>query len=178
MEAAEWAIVAANVVLLGVFAVPMAGALRRTLRPSGRLGWWVMAAMAVYLAEAAAFSASMATNIIPFALALVWGLWLRRRLKQAGTDRATSKRLAKRFALYTCLPAISLAVVFVFLPFSDWNVFSVADGRRFGIPELVPWPMNTVLGFFAAVIGSAVVVKVFLTIALAVPKCAHVKVKL
>lgn len=119
----------------------------------------------MYLAECVAFSASMATNVLGFALAVPWGLVLRRKL--APLVPKERLRLAVRVALYTALPAISFASVLPLLVIGGWDPLSAEAGHEFGVPDFVPWPFCTVAGFFAAVIGSAVVVKTAVTTALA-----------
>jgi len=79
------------------FAWPLAGLLvRLRIKPTRRLSLFV-ALIAVYLVKAAAFSASMGTDVLSIVLAFVWGLtlpyWLRgstaseeRQLKCASQD--------------------------------------------------------------------------------------------
>ena len=119
----------------------------------------------IYLAECFAFSASMGTNVLSFALAVPWGFLFRRWVRSL--DEPQAKTLVVRLALYTCLPAVSFLAVFVTLMVSGWPVFTSEGGHRFGIPDVVPWPLCTVAGFFAAVVGSAVVVKTAVTAVIA-----------
>jgi hypothetical protein len=153
-----------NAVLAVGFGVPLA---RRLAAGRGRrtLARWLAALGGMYLAECVAFAASMATNVLGFALAVPWGLVLRRKL--AALAPKERLRLAVRVALYTTLPAISFASAFVLVVLGGWNPWSVEAGHKFGVPHFVPWPLCSVAGFFAAVIGSAVVVKTAVTTALA-----------
>lgn len=155
-----------NAVLAVGFGVPLA----RRLGRSGRGRWsavlWLAALGGIYLAEAAAFSASMGTNLLSFALAVVWGVVLRRKL--AALPPKDRFRSAVAFSLYTALPAISFASVLPHLVAGGWDLFSAEAGHEFGVPEFVPWPFCTVAGFLAALIGSAVIVKTAVTTALAV----------
>jgi hypothetical protein len=129
---------------------------------------WLAALAGVYLAECAAFAASMGTNVWSFVLAVVWGLVMRRKL--AARAPKERRRLAVRFSLYTSLPAISFTSVIPLLAAGGWNFFSAEAGYRFGVPGFVPWPLCTMAGFFAAVIGSAVVVKTVVTTAIVVTR--------
>jgi hypothetical protein len=47
-----------------------------------------------------------------------------------------------------------------------WSVTDAAAGQRFGVPEFVPWPVNTILGFCLAVAFVTAVLKVGLTVAI------------
>lgn len=162
-------LVITNAVLAGGFGVPLA---RRLAARGGRrrVALWLAALGGIYLAECFAFAASMATNVLGFVLAVVWGLVLRRKL--AALAPKERLRLAVRFSLYTCLPAISFASVLPLLAAGGWNLLTVEAGHRFGVPDFVPWPLATLAGFFAAVIVSAVVIKTAITTAVAVIRTA------
>lgn len=140
---------------------------RRMARGRGRkaLVGWLLGLGGMYVVECAAFSASMATNVLGFALAVVWGLVLRRKLAPLPWRERVGS--AAWVALYTCLPAVSFASVLPWLAVEGWALWSRQAGYEFGVPEIVPWPFCTVAGFFAAVIGSAVVVKTVVTTAIA-----------
>jgi len=107
----------------------------------------------------------MGTNVLGFALAAVWGVVFGRKLK--ALPRRALVRSAVWLSVYTALPAISFASVFVLLVVGGWPVLTTEGGRRFGVPEFVPWPFSTVAGFFTALIGSAVVGKTAITAAVA-----------
>jgi len=64
---------------------------------------------------------------------------------------------------FTTLPAVSFLSVFVVMLVGGWPVFTPEGGYEFGVPEFIPWPFCTVAGFFAACVGSAVVVKTAVT---------------
>ena len=121
---------------------------------------WFLKLLGVYLAECVAFSASMATNVLGFCLALVWGVVFGRRLTY---QRRETARTAVLVSLYTCLPAVSFLSVLLLLALNGWSILTPEAGRRFGVPGFVPWPLCTLLGFFLAVSLSAVVVKTTLT---------------
>ncbi|MHC4337377.1 MAG: hypothetical protein ACYSTG_05430 [Planctomycetota bacterium] len=40
---------------------------------------------------------------------------------------------------------------------------SVAEGGKLGIPGFVPWPLNTILGFYVVPVMCAVVFKIVVT---------------
>jgi uncharacterized membrane protein YiaA len=125
-------------------------------RPESRrsVGSWVLLVLGIYVAECVAFSASMATNILGYCLAFVWGILFARRLQA---------REVLLLSLYTCLPAVSFLSLLALLAVGGWPLLSVEGGRRFGIPAFVPWPFCTLLGFFLAVSASAAVFKTAIT---------------
>jgi hypothetical protein len=67
------------------------------------------------------------------------------------------------FALYSGLPAASFLSVPVLAALSGRHILSAEFGFQFGIPEFVPWPFNTILGFCGAVVLVTVVLKVVIT---------------
>ena len=129
---------------------------RLAARPESRrsANSWLLAVLGVYVTECVAFSASMATNILGYCLAFVWGVLFARHLQA---------REMLLLALYTCLPAVSFLSVLVLLFVGGWPLLSVDDGRRFGIPAFVPWPFCTLLGFVLTVSASATVSKTAIT---------------
>ncbi|MCJ7544989.1 MAG: hypothetical protein MUP47_10610 [Phycisphaerae bacterium] len=164
MTAVTLALGITNASLVLGFGVPLA---RRLAAGKGRRGLaaWLAALGGIYLAECAAFSASMGTNVLGFALAAVWGLVFRRKL--AALPSGQRLRTALGVSLSTCLPAISFASVLPLVVAGGWNLLAAEAGYKFGVPRFVPWPFCTIAGFFAAVIGSALVVKTVITTALA-----------
>jgi hypothetical protein len=139
----------------------------------GRTWKWLIAFWGIYLAEGVAFSASMATNVLNFALAVVWGFVFSRWVR--GLDQKTARKIIVRLTLYTCLPAVSFLSVFVLMIIGGWPVFTSQGGYKFGVPDFVPWPFCTVTGFFAACVGSAVVVKTAVTMVIALRRMARPK---
>jgi hypothetical protein len=137
-------------------AVPIARVLGEISGKSGSVVCYVVMLVAVYLAECAAFSAGMATQVFSIGLAFVWGvvlgLWLRRR--------STAQKVLKAafyWALYGSLPTVSFCS-FVLLSFviAGKSILSSEAGLDFGIPGFVPWPLNTILGFCVGLgIGTA-----------------------
>jgi len=51
----------------------------------------------------------------------------------------------------------------LFVWFAGWSITSAKAGADFGIPVLLPWPMNTILGFYAVLVSGAVVLKTLIT---------------
>jgi len=58
---------------------------------------------------------------------------------------------------------VSFALVPILMVFAGWSIVNVDDGLRFGIPQFVPWPVNTIMGFCIFVAGVAVLLKTIIT---------------
>lgn len=91
----------------------------------------------------------------------VWGKWLRGRVEP---HRLLGASLT--LSVYSSLPALSFMTIPIVTDFSGWNVLSSADGLRFGIPEFLhlPWPFDTILGFYSVMILAVVVFKVIISV--------------
>jgi hypothetical protein len=120
----------------------------------------------LYFVECAALVIGMGIPVFSVALAVVWGLLLGRWLRSRATPPARMKP-AIALALYSSLPAASFLALPALLLANGWDVVSVAGGARLGIPGFLPWPVNTVLGFYASCALGAVTLKLALTTALA-----------
>jgi hypothetical protein len=111
--------------------------------------------IAIYFVECVAFTAGMCTQVLTVALGFVWGvifgLWLR--------DIAPAKEVLKTaffVSLYGCLPTCSFAVILsAAWAISGKSLLNIEQAYKFGVPQFVPWPFNTVLGFcFGLAIGT------------------------
>jgi len=146
-------------------AVLLAGWLGRIIElPKTRFRYFILC-VGLYFMECVAFAAGMATQIFSIALAFIWGFtlgfWLRGKAP-------TSELLKSSFliSLYSCLPTCSvLLVVPLLMSIYGYSVLSAEQGLRFGIPDFLnlPWPLNTILGFFAAITLVTVIFKVVIT---------------
>jgi hypothetical protein len=116
----------------------------------------------------------MATQVCTLTLAIGWGIILGAWLPDA-THLARVWRPASLLAGYGSLPTVTFSLVIAVAWF--WNggpMLNAEAGRQFGIPEFVPWPLNTVLGFCVALGLGTVALKCVLT-ALAALGAAHRK---
>ena len=98
--------------------------------------------------------------VLAFAWGVVFSSWLR--------TRVMNRRVLKSsffLSLYSSLPAASFIVVPVLVWIGGGHILSAEEGVRFGIPEFLhlPWPLNTILGFYAALVIGAVVLKTLIT---------------
>jgi len=119
--------------------------------------------IAIYFVECVAFPMGMMTQVFSVGLAFVWGiifgLWLRGR----GPRRAILK-LALSLAFYGSLPTASFCVLIpVVWLVSGGHILSAEEGIGFGIPDFFLWPLNTILGFFTAILIGTVVFKALIT---------------
>ncbi|NIM48038.1 MAG: hypothetical protein GTO05_00140 [Gemmatimonadales bacterium] len=163
MDAAEYTIILVNLGLAAGCTFPVARLLARAGGNRRRVRRYCAMLIGVYVAEAVAFSAGMATNVFSVGLAVVWGTALGRWLRHSESPEREMLKTALCFSLYSCLPAISFLSVFLLVALAGWPILSADAGARFGVPAFVPWPANTLLGFFGIVIGSAVVLKTVIT---------------
>lgn len=165
MPHVESALVAANLAAGFGFAFPMAKLLAGVAgNPTKVFRCYVML-IGIYFLESAVLVIGMGIPVLNVGLAFVWGLvfgrWLRSR-----ASRKEAQRTSLWFSLYSSLPAISFILVPVFAAIGGWNIVSATDGVRFGIPEFLylPWPLNTILGFYVAIITVAVILKAVITV--------------
>jgi len=121
------------------------------------------ALIGAYFVESVAFAAGMGTNVFTIGMAFVWGVVLGMLFRKQEKEPLSILKATFAFSLYTCLPALSLLAVPCLLACCGWSVLSVEGGRNLGVPEFVPWPLNTVLGFSLAVALSPLVFKTAIT---------------
>jgi hypothetical protein len=167
VESAEYTILVLNLAFALGFGLPLAGRFARLAgKESGRMREFALL-LSAYLLESVAFAASMATNVLSVALAFVWGPVLANWFQRGGHEIDAVKGVVQRFAVYSSLPAVSLMCVPPAAALGGWSIVSVYDGARFGIPDFLFFPLNTILGFCFAVALSAAVCKVVITTATA-----------
>jgi len=167
VDSAELVILLLNVALALSFSIPLSRMFCRASVVGSDSHKTLGILLVVYLIESLAFMGSMATGIMSVALAIVWGALLGLKLRTKEPTRQAVLRLSGAFALYTSLPAMSFVSVPAACAVSGWSVRSVSAGHSFGIPEIVPWPMNTILGFCVAVAFGTMIMKLGLTVAIA-----------
>jgi hypothetical protein len=131
----------------------------------------------IYFAECVAFPMGMCTQIFTVSLSFVWGLvfglWLRENLQR---DRII--RLAILVAVYGSLPTASFCILITILKVIEGgNILSASEGTAFGIPDFLPWPFNSILGFSAALLAGTVILKIFVTYITASYVTRHFRMK-
>ncbi len=161
----ETALVVVNLLAGFGFAFPMAKVLAEMAGKHAKFFRYYVMLIGVYLLESVVLMMGMGIPVLNIGLAFVWGLvfgrWLRAR-----TTRSEALSTSYRFSLFSSLPAISFILVPVFAGLGGWNILSSSAGASFGIPEFLhlPWPINTILGFYLAVIIGTVVLKTVITV--------------
>jgi hypothetical protein len=121
----------------------------------------------IYFAECVAFPMGMCTQIFTVALSFVWGLIFGQGLRvsinpDSIRDRIT--RLAILVAVYGSLPTASFCILITVLKIIEGgNILSASEGTAFGIPDFLPWPFNSILGFSAALLIGTLILKIVVT---------------
>jgi hypothetical protein len=123
--------------------------------------------LGLYFLECIAFAFGMCTQVFTISISLVWGvllsLWLR-NIAPAGKIIKTCLYIA----LYGCLPTVSFAVLLLIIWVIAGNGFlNVEQAYNFGIPNFVPWPFNTMLGFCVALAAGTIILKASFTTGIA-----------
>ena len=118
----------------------------------------------LYFAECVAFAMGMCSQIFTVALSFVWTLVLVFWLKaQLNTNSLKTKiiRLAILIAIYGSLPTASFCILITGMKvIQGANILSASEGIAFGIPDFLPWPFNSILGFSAALLAGTLILKI------------------
>lgn len=149
--------------LLGLaFAIPLARHLRRLAGPPIKSRHYVVELLALYLVESLALAVAMGIPVLGVGLAVVWGIvlgnWLRDR-----APHAQARRTAELVAAYSCLPTISFLAIPVVLAVAGWSILSLTEASHLGIPDFLPWPLTTILGFYTIPSVVASILKIAIT---------------
>jgi hypothetical protein len=144
-------------------AVPIAGMMAKITEQQNKLKWFVTLLLGVYFLECFAFTFGMCTQILTFGLAVVWGvvlgLWWRGRVQSSKTVKATIL-----FSLYGCAPTLSFAFWLpVLWAINGLGLLNLEQADKFGIPQFVPRPFNTMLGFCAGLAIGTILIKILIT---------------
>jgi hypothetical protein len=146
--------------ILGAFLA--VGFARLTQKPNRFLKYLALS-LGLYFLECIAFAWSMGTQIFSIILSIEWGilfgLWLK--------GLAPQKRIIRQMffvSLYGCLPAVSFAAILLIVWVTSGNgLLNAEQAYNFGIPDFVPWPLNTILGFCVALAAGTIILKTFIT---------------
>jgi hypothetical protein len=144
-------------------AVPITNSIRKATGRMEKFFRYFEMLIGIYFVECVAFPAGMCTQVLTVALGFVWGvifgLWLR--------NIAPTKKILKTaffVSLYGCLPTCSFAVLLVTIWVISGNSFlNVEQANNFGIPQFVPWPFNTMLGFCVGLAIGTILLKTAIT---------------
>ena len=164
MDPLEYILVIVNLAAGFGCAIPLAGLLGKVNSKSTRVFRYFVILIAIYFVESVALVMGMGIPVFSVCLAFVWGiifgLWLR-----AHVSVFKVLKTAFYLSLYSSLPAASFILVPVLVMLSGWDILSAEEGASFGIPDFLhlPWPLNTILGFYAVLVIGAVVFKIVIT---------------
>jgi hypothetical protein len=159
----ELVMIGLNVIFGLVVAWPLARRLERRGLGRGVRGTYLRL-VGVYLAECISIAGLMMIPVGTVALSFVWGVLLGRALR--GAPGRGVARPALLFGAFTSLPALSLIAIPLMMMRRGWDVLSIDEGHRFGVPTFLnlPGPLNTIMGFFAAYGLGLLVVKTLITV--------------
>jgi hypothetical protein len=117
----------------------------------------------VYLLECISIAAGRLIPVFSLALALIWGIVFGKWLLGRGTMRE-QMGFAGKLSAYTCVPwATFLAIPCVFV-LTGRSILDTGEAIKFGIPNFVPWPANTILGFFLCLVIVVSILKICITV--------------
>ncbi|MEA3314015.1 MAG: hypothetical protein U9Q18_06540 [Caldisericota bacterium] len=164
MKIIEYFLIIANLIIGFSCAIILARFFNKVDRKPKRILHYFVILIAVYFIECVAMARGMGIPVFSVILAFVWGLVFGLRFR---TSVPTRNALKASFllSLYSSFPAAS----FIFVPFvcwaSGWDILSAEGGIQFGIPAFLhlPWPLNTILGFYLALTMGAVLFKTGIT---------------
>jgi hypothetical protein len=161
---AEFVLIILNLILGFGFAIPITLFLKKTNTKPTKFFFQFIILISIYFAECLAMIIGMGIPVFSIVLAFVWGFVFSSLLQNRALNRQVLKS-SLFLALYSCLPAASFIVVPILMWISGSHILSAEEGARFGIPEFLhlPWPLNTILGFYAALAIGAVVLKTLIT---------------
>jgi len=146
------------------FAFPLAKNLQQIKDDKQKFFRYFMIFTGIYFAECIAFAMGMCSQIFTVALSFAWAIvlvfWLK---EQVDIDSLKKKiiRLAVLIAVYGNLPTASFCILITALKVIEGaNILSASQGIAFGIPDFLPWPFNSILGFSAALLAGTLILKI------------------
>ncbi|HUT93498.1 MAG TPA: hypothetical protein VMY37_28805 [Thermoguttaceae bacterium] len=163
MDPAVGILLAVNLVAGIGGAILLAGMLGRVHGAPGRRSRCFAILIAVYFVEGVALAMGMGIPVFSVGLAVVWGVVFARWLRRAAAPVRAILKAAVCLSLYTSLPALSFLVVPLLMWFAGWPILSAEAGQRFGIPGFLPWPVGTILGFYAVTCLGGALLKTTIT---------------
>ena len=162
IDTAEYTLLVLNLMLGLVGAWVVAGRIANVAQKPQQQSRYFRMLVGLYLAECVSVVVAMGTPILSVMLAFVWGVVLGRKMRR---HVASSRIVRTSFlvALYSSSPVASFLIVPILLGLAGWSLTSTADGLRLGIPAMLPWPTNTIIGFYTACAIGAALLKTMIT---------------
>jgi hypothetical protein len=135
----------------------------RLTQKQNRFLKYLALSLGLYFLECIAFAWGMCTQIWSLILSIEWGILFGMWLKGLAPHRRIIRQMLF-VSLYGCLPAVSFAAILLIVWVISGNgLLNAEQARNFGIPDFVPWPLNTVLGFCVALAAGTIILKTFIT---------------
>jgi hypothetical protein len=158
VDSVEYGLVGVNLILGFGFALPVARLLSGMFEYPKRFLYYYAILVGLYFIESASVVIAMGIPVLSIGLAFVWGIIIAYRFRNHSSLRKIQKT-AMIITFYSSLPAASFIVLPLFLSYNGWDILSILDGGRLGIPYIFPWPLNTILGFYSACAIGAILFK-------------------
>ena len=165
MDISALILVVSNSALGIVFGALIAVWLGRMVKKTGGSIHLFCLSVLIYLIECIAVTVSRGTPFLSIGLAIVWGviwgMWARGRVAPGDLPKA-----AFAATLYSCIPVMTLEFVLIISWIGGWDVLNPEHGARFAIPVFfsLPWPLNTILGFYIIMIIVSLLLKFIVTV--------------
>jgi hypothetical protein len=141
------------------FAVPLANRFREITAHQNHFLKFYMLMLGLYFFECIAFAWGMCSQILTIAISIEWGILFGLWLKGLAPTEKIIKQIIL-ISLYGCMPTISFSVIItVFWILSGNGLLNVEQAYKFGIPDFVPFPLNTILGFCVALAAGTIILK-------------------
>jgi len=162
MNIATPILIVANLMVGFVSAIPIAKLLEKINNKQKRYFRYFAILIGVYFIECIAIIMGMGIPVFSIGLAIIWGIvfgfWLRKR-----ASRNEVLKTSFFLSFYSSLPAVSFILIPVIAIISGRNIMNAEQGIQFGIPDFLPDPFNTILGFYLAITIGALVLKTVIT---------------
>ena len=135
----------------------------RLTQKQNRFFKYLVLSLGLYFLECAAFAGGMCTQVFSILLSIEWGILFGLWLKGLAPQKQIIRQMFY-ISLYGCLSTASFAVILlVFWLISGNGLLNAEQARNFGIPDFVPWPLNTMLGFCVALAAGTIILKTTIT---------------
>ena len=160
LDIAETVLIGINLILGIIFSFIISQRILRYFKWENKKFTLIIVLLLLYLIEGITIAAGMLTPFFTFGLAIIIGIVFGYIIKKKELHKIVKSTLLLSFFL--CIPAITLIMIPIVCFFSEWNIINSIDGYRFGIPEFIPYPLNTILGFYLSIITLFITINLLL----------------
>lgn len=164
MDPARSVLIIINLFIGFGFALPLTRHLLKIIDEWARFLRYFSLLIVLYFIESLALMLGMGIPVLNVLLAFIWGFlfarWFRNRLPWR-----EALRTSFYLAMYSALPTASFILVPIMAWLGGWRILSAEDSFNFGIPDFLhlPWPVNTILGFYVVLVLGAIGLKILIT---------------